>query len=121
MSRNVAHGQPSGPTTMIELTELLENDERYSLAKPVDGQVSLPFYSGTVFAGGQSAVVFTSPTTIEALTITEEIHMDGTFDPVPLNPTTIAQLVLIAVFLYDRVSIYLFITVKGCMFLLYFS
>jgi hypothetical protein len=101
---------------MVELTELLENDERYSLAKPVDGQASLPFYSGTVFAAGQSAVVFTSPTTIEALTMTEEIQMDGTFDAVPVNPPTLAQLILIAVFLYGRVSRKLFTLFSNCVF-----
>ena len=103
MSRNVAQGQPKGPTTMLELTELLENDERYSHTRSPNSQ---PFYSGTVFAGRQSAVVFTSLTTIEALTMTEEIHMDGTFASVPLNPPTLAQLALIGVFLYGHVSDY---------------
>ena len=105
MSRNVSLGEPKGPETMEELTILLENDTRYSNTKPSaefpDGQ---PFYSGTVFAGaGQSAVVFTSPTTIEALTMTEEVHLDGTFDSVPATPRTLSQLLLLSVWLYGHV------------------
>ena len=92
ISRNVLLGEPKGPETMEELTILLENDTRYSNTAKPSAQFShgQPFYSGTVFANaGQSAVVFTSPTTIEALTMMEEVHLDGTFDSVPATPRTL--------------------------------